>query len=306
MKNLLLVIVLIVTSGLTAQELPSYKIYDSKGKEVDFGKMVKTLDASEIILFGEQHNCAIAHWLQLEVTKALGEKNELILGAEMLEADNQIGVNRYLTDSIDRKGMDSTVRLWSNHDTDYAPLVDYAKEQGIHFVATNIPREYASLVHKKGGFTALDSLSEPREYASLVHKKGGFTALDSLSETEKSFIAPLPIKFDPELPQYKKILEMMGKHGSPDLVKAQAIKDATMAHFILKNFTEGSTFIHYNGAFHSNYYEGILWHLKQQQPDLRYATISTVTQINVNKLEKEYKGIADFVIVVDEDMTTTY
>jgi len=284
MKNLLLVIVLIVTSGLTAQELPSYKIYDSKGKEVDFGKMVKTLDASEIILFGEQHNCAIAHWLQLEVTKALGEKNELILGAEMLEADNQIGVNRYLTDSIDRKGMDSTVRLWSNHDTDYAPLVDYAKEQGIHFVATNIPREYAS----------------------LVHKKGGFTALDSLSETEKSFIAPLPIKFDPELPQYKKILEMMGKHGSPDLVKAQAIKDATMAHFILKNFTEGSTFIHYNGAFHSNYYEGILWHLKQQQPDLRCATISTVTQINVNKLEKEYKGIADFVIVVDEDMTTTY
>ncbi|MEQ8623855.1 MAG: hypothetical protein RJQ00_08600 [Vicingaceae bacterium] len=44
------------------------------------------------------------------------------------------------------------------------------------------------------------------------------------------------IPFDPELPIYKNILQMMGDHGTLELVKAQAIKDATMAYFILKKY----------------------------------------------------------------------
>ena len=284
MIRLLLIPILFLAFTADSQELSPYKIFDSKGKEVNYGKMLKSLDDAEIILFGEQHNSAIAHWLQLEVTKDLGENNELVLGAEMIESDNQDALNLYLMDSINQKGLDTLARLWINHATDYAPLVDYAKLQGIPFIATNIPRRYAS----------------------MVYKNGGFPALDSLSDEEKVWIAPLPIQYDPELPEYKKILEMMGEHGSPDLVKAQAIKDATMAHFILANFAEGNTFIHYNGAFHSNYYEGILWYLKEQDPNRKYATISTVVQEDVSKLEKEYKGIADFVIVVDEDVTTTY
>ncbi len=272
--------------GITGytQELPAYKIYDAKGKEVTFGKMLKSLDEAEIILFGEQHNCAIAHWLQYEVTLALDGSNELVLGAEMIEVDNQDALNLYLMDSIDQKGLDTMARLWINHPTDYAPLVDFAKANELPFIATNIPRRYAS----------------------MVYKNGGFAALDSISDQEKEWIAPLPIVFDPELPEYKAILEMMGEHGSPDLVKAQAIKDATMAHFILKNFKDGQTFIHYNGAFHSNNYEGILWYLQQAQPNRKYATISTVTQENVSRLESENKGLADFIIVVDENMTTTY
>jgi hypothetical protein len=123
---------------------------------------------------------------------------------------------------------------------------------------------------------------------------------------EKSWIAPLPIAFDAELATYKAILEMMGDHGSPKLVKAQAIKDATMAHFILKNYKQDDLFIHYNGAYHSDNYEGILWYLKQQNSNLDYGTITTVTQENTKKLEEENTGVADFIICVDSDMTTTY
>lgn len=284
MKLLIFLFALATAFSGLSQDLPAYKIYNSKGKEVSFGTMAKEMDKRDIVLFGELHNNAIAHWLQLELTKYFGEKNDLVLGAEMVEADNQDELDLYLIDTIDQKGLDTVARLWPNHDTDYKPLVDYAKANGIPFIATNIPRRYAN----------------------LVYKNGGFAALDSLTEEEKSWIAPLPIAFDPELPEYKKILEMMGEHGSADLVKAQAIKDATMAHFILANFTEGSTFLHYNGAFHSNYYEGILWYLQQEQPELSYGTISTVTQENINSLEKEYKGMADFIICVDEDVTGTY
>jgi len=281
MKLLLAAFLFIGTSAI-AQET-AYTIYTSTGKKTTYKKMIGELAKKDIVLFGELHNNPISHWLELEVTKSLDKKNDLTLGAEMFEADNQDALNDYLAGTIDEKGLDTVARLWTNHDTDYAPLLDYARDNGISFVATNIPRRYAS----------------------MVNKQGGFSALDSLSDEEKSWIAPLPIEYDPTLPQYKKILDMLGDHATPDLVKAQAIKDATMAHFILDNFTSGQ-FIHYHGAFHSNYYEGILWYLQQSRPEFSYVTISTVSQANINSLDKENKGVADFIICVDEDMTSTY
>lgn len=285
MKRLIFFMVLIfAASTVAAQDKPAYVLYQSNGKEANYKKMLKQLQKADIILFGELHNNPIAHWLQLEITQDLyANGSALILGAEMLEADNQNVLNQFLMDSINQKALDTLARLWTNYKTDYAPLVNFAKQHQLPFIATNIPRRYASMVYK-----------------------AGFEALDSLSAEEKDWIAPLPIKFDAELPQYQKILEMMGDHGSPKLVMAQAIKDATMAHFILENYKEGHQLIHYNGAFHSDYYEGILWYLQQQSPDLIYVTISTVSQQDLSKLESEYEGKADYIIVVDEDMTTTY
>ena len=63
------------------------------------------------------------------VTKDLVKKKQLVLGAEMLEADNQEHINQYLSGAIDQEKLDSTVRLWSNYKTDYKPLVDFAKEK---------------------------------------------------------------------------------------------------------------------------------------------------------------------------------
>jgi len=284
MKKTLILLLLMATGvSLQAQNLSPYTIYNAKGKEISYSKMMATLSKQDIILFGELHNSALAHWLQVEVTKELATKRALQLGAEMLEADDQNAVNLYLTDSIDQKGLDTLARLWPNYTTDYAPLVNYAKENKLEFIATNIPRRYARLVNK-----------------------GGFEALDTLPAIEKSYVAPLPIAFDAELPTYKSILEMMGEHGTPSLVKAQASKDATMAHFILKNYKTGKLFIHYNGAFHSDYYEGIGWYLKRQSPTLNYSTISTVTQADITKLNAEHIGKADFILVIDEDVTTSY
>lgn len=99
---------------------------------------------------------------------------------------------------------------------------------------------------------------------------------------------------------------MMGDHASENFPKAQAIKDATMANSILKNYIQGYRFIHYHGTYHSDNYEGILWYLKTENPDLKYLTISTVSQKDLKKLEKEHLQKADFILVVDDNMTTTY
>ena len=284
MKKYLLAVAFIFTSTIIfAQQKPAYVLYNAKGKKISYKKMIRQLVKKDIVLFGEFHNNAIAHWLELAVAKDLSEKRNLTFGAEMFEADNQQPLNNYLAGKITAKGLDSSARLWSNYKTDYAPIVNFAKEKNAAFIATNIPRRYASLVSKKG-----------------------FEALDTLSTLEKTWMAPLPMDYDSTLPGYVKMLEMMGGHGGANMPKAQATKDATMAYFILQNFKPGSLFIHYNGSFHSENYDGINWYLKRKRPDLRYGTITTVSQKNIKELLAENKGKADFIICVDEDMTNTY
>ena len=175
-------------------------------------------------------------------------------------------------------------RLWDNYKTDYKPLLDFAREKGLGFVATNVPRRYASMVNR-----------------------GGFEVLDSLSDEAKRFMAPLPIPYDPGLPWYKNMMFMGMGHGvSANLPKAQALKDATMGYFISANLKEGYTFIHYNGEYHSHEKGGILWYLEHYSPGLQLATISAVFQEDTDRLEDENKGIADYIIVVPMDMTRTY
>ncbi|PHR50118.1 MAG: iron-regulated protein [Fluviicola sp.] len=266
------------------QKLQAYQLFNKEGKKVDFEKMVSTLSEKDVILFGELHNDPISHWMQLELTKKMHEKGNIAMGGEMFEQDNQNAVNSYLSGALDDEGLDTVARLWTNYKTDYKPLLDYAKDNVINFIATNIPRRYASMVYKNG-----------------------FEILDSLPKKEKEWIAPLPIPYDPELPGYKAMQTMMSDHANENFPKAQAIKDATMAHFIYQRFKrDNAMFIHYNGAYHSNNFEGIYWYLKQLQESLRIGTITTVLQENVNTLEKDNAAVADFILVVDEDMTTTY
>lgn len=282
MKTCLLILFLLPIMAIS-QDKPAYVLYDSAGGKTTYGNLLEALKSADVILFGELHNNPIAHWLQLEVTKDLNNDRDLILGAEMLEADNQGALDLYLKGEIDQNGLDSVARLWKNYNTDYAPLVDFAKTNNLTFVASNIPRRYASMVYR-----------------------GGFEALDTLPENEKAWIAPLPIQYDPELPGYKAMLEMMGGHGGENLPKAQAIKDATMAHFIVSYYEVNKLFIHYNGTYHSKDYEGILWYLQNKRPDLKYATIHTVEQVDISSLLEEHRGSADYIICVDEDMTKTY
>jgi len=201
----------------------------------------------------------------------------------MFEQDNQEALTQYVQGKITARRLDSTARLWKNYPTDYAPLVDLAKTNQLTFTATNIPRKFASIV-----------------------ARGGFEALDTLNALQKSWIAPLPILYDSSLPGYKNMVAMMGGHGGSNLPKAQAIKDATMAHFILQSYRAGTLFIHYNGSYHSDFYEGIGWYLQQKRPELKRVTITTVSQKDITQLEKEHLGRADYIICVDDNMTNTY
>jgi uncharacterized iron-regulated protein len=281
----LMLALIVSVSTLQAQNKKAYALFNQAGEPISYQQVLDSVSKTDVLLFGEFHNNPISHWLQFELVSDLKTNNiNFSIGAEMFETDTQEVLNLYLSDSLNESKFRKEARVWSNYATDYKPVLDFAKETSTPFIATNIPRPYAT----------------------SVYKNGGFSALDSLDQNEYEFIAPLPISFDIELPSYQNMLDMMGGHGGEDLVKAQAIKDATMAHFILKNLSPNQVFFHLNGSYHSNDFEGIYWYLKQYQKNVDILTISTVEQKDLETLEDEHLDKANFIIVVNQNMTKTY
>ena len=55
-----------------------------------------------------------------------------------------------------------------------------------------------------------------------------------------------------------------------------------------------------------DFYQGILWYIKQSNSAVKVLTISTVSQAQISKLDKEHRGRADVIICVKENMTNTH
>ena len=284
------VLLLFLTSFLSAQDKAAYQLFNNKGKEVKYKKMIKDLEERDMVFFGEYHTNPISHWLQLEVAHSLYETRgkDLFLGAEMFENGNQLVLNEYLQGFYGEDKMIAEItQLWGNFKTDYKPLVDFAKEKGLRFIATNIPRRYASMINKKG-----------------------IEVLKKLSPEARQMIGPdLEKYFDPTVKAYAEMAEMMGGHVPPNMLNIQtpqASKDATIAHFSLKNYSAGNLLLHFQGSYHSNYDQGIIWWINKVQPGLNIASITTVTKAEWEKLSEEEKNtIAEYIIVVADNMTQT-
>ncbi len=279
MKSSLFIFLFLFAISVSAQDLPAYRILDKAGNPATFADVVAASRSNDLIFFGELHNNPISHWLQLELGKALAADSltSLVIGAEMFEADQQILLDEYFAGRISRSSFEDEARLWTNYKTDYKPLLEFAKANDIPYIATNIPRRYASMIYSKG-----------------------MESLDGLSADAKRWIAPLPIEVDLTLPGYAEISRAAGGHGGENLPKSQAAKDATMAHFTLKNLAPGSRFLHLNGAYHTDGYEGIVWYVRKAQPNLRILTITT------QEGDAAVLAKADFTILVPTDMTKTY
>ncbi|WP_423913757.1 ChaN family lipoprotein [Capnocytophaga gingivalis] len=280
MKNILFILSIFLCAEGFSQE--AFAFFTQNGKRTSYRKLLRKSKKADIVLFGEYHNNPIAHWLEVKLTKDLLGKRSLILGAEMFERDNQDALNGYLEGTIDQKGLDTLAHLWKNYKTDYKPWVDLAKREKLPIVATNIPRKYANIVYKKG-----------------------LQALDTLPSAERKWIVSLPFPYDGNLSQYEK-MKKMARHNSENLPMAQAIKDATMAESIETHYKKGSLFLHLNGSYHSDFFQGIYWYLRKRNPNLKILTISTLSQSSLKKLSLEAYGQADFILVVDEDMTGSY
>ncbi len=278
-------LLLMFSHTLAAQELLPYRLYNAQGKKVKYAQMLQQIRQADVVFFGEVHNDPMSHWMSLHMLEDLQKVHQdLVLGMEMFEADDQIVLNEYQQGLIQEAQLLSEAKVWDQYATEYKPMVDYAISHKVKVFASNIPRRYASVVFHKG-----------------------LSALDSLSEEARKWMAPLPITVDTSLSSYQEMVEAMGGHGgaaTDNFISAQAIKDATMAYFIAQHLP--AHVLHINGAYHTQDKEGIAWYLKQSHPELNIMTIHSVPQEDVAKLEKENKGKGDYILCLPADMIKTH
>jgi uncharacterized iron-regulated protein len=285
-KHLLLIITTFFTIHLTAQEeLKAYQFYQDS-TPISFQKAVDAMAEADVVLFGEFHDHAMVHWLQLKTTQRLMESGNLIMGAEFFETDDQLLLNELITGFTPMKKFTAEAKLWPNFETDYQPILQLAVDSQITFVATNIPRRYASFV-----------------------ARNGIDTLELFSESAKSLMPPLPMPFSMETPGYRAVYDMMGGgHGMEpeNFVKAQALKDYTMAYNIGENAKKKSLFLHFNGDFHSADYGGIYWYLNELYPKLEVISIKVVQTVDQARVAKDELVGGDIILVVPEDFTRTH
>lgn len=266
-----------------SQANAALRLFDGDGRPAELRSAAERLAGADVVLFGELHGKRPVHALELDLARALlrAKQGGLALGAEMLEADDQLVVDEYLGGLIPHRHLAAEAKVWENHETDYRPLLDLALENGLRFVATNVPRRYANLVAREG-----------------------LQALGRLSEEGRRYVAPLPIRVDLDTPGYRAMLRMnLPMGGMPvapeNLVAAQAVKDATMAYFISREISPERLFLHVNGTFHSDDRGGICWYLERLRPGVRVMTVASVLG-DPAAFDAGWRGRGDFVAVAAE------
>lgn len=291
MRSTLILALALLSQTVFAQAdstpLRAFAFYTSTGKEITFEEAIEKLTPSDVILFGEDHNSTIVHWLELRTAKALfAADKKLVMGGEFFEKDDQNKIDEYLSGWIPEEQFEKAARFWSNYETDYKPILEFAHDSLIPFIATNVPRRYAAIVAKSG----LDTLK--------------FLPLEA-----KEYLPNLPISFTTKTPGYTEMLSMMGGHGDDKsvekIVKAQALKDATMAQSIAENMYRGDLFFHVNGDFHSADYGGIYWYLKLINKKLKISTIKVYSSKNLT-FEDDWKNSGDIILVYPDDSPVSY
>src|SRR5690606_13084691 len=147
-----------------------FEIYETKTNQkiTTWDVLINKLETSEIIIWGEEHNDSIGHLLQAELLSLLAASNHkapLAFSMEMFQTDVQSIMDEYLAGWISEKNFKSEARAWNNY-KDYAPMVDFCKNNNIKIVCANTPARYTNMV-TRGQFAALDVLPQPTKKAYL-------------------------------------------------------------------------------------------------------------------------------------------
>ena len=255
---------------MAAPDSAGYAVYDAAGRPAPLEAVCGALSDADVVFLGEIHGAAAHHRLEAALLAAAHDAaaaagRPLVLALEMAETDVQTVLDEYLAGWIRERDYLAAARPWANYEADYRPLVEFARERGHPVVATNAPGRYVSLVSRRGGLGALDSLSAaarawlPPEVAAPS---------DALADKFAALMGGAP-------------------HGSGPTVggmlAAQNLRDATMAWRIAEALRAhpGALVVHVNGSFHSAGRLGVPEHLARLAPDARAVIVTMDRAANI-------------------------
>lgn len=251
------------------------------GKNLTSAQLASKLQKYDVVFFGEYHDQSEIHQYELELLEAMykakGEK--LALYMEMFEADNQSKLNNFLADTLSEENFLDASRPWPNYRTDYAPLVNFAKEKKMPVIAANVPRFLAAHVAKNNAST--EGVEAQYQQWLPKHTYAPEGAYKDKFYAQMSSPAA-PMKMPPQ--------------RLAAVYAAQCLKDDKMAESIaaFADAHQNMQILHINGCFHSDAHLGTAQKLEALRPELKVAVITPL-----ERKQKGEKPAGDFVVWFD-------
>jgi uncharacterized iron-regulated protein len=290
-----------------------YRAFDKQGRRVTLREVVEALAAADVLFVGEMHNDPVAHQLQAELLKLADERfgqaegrgrRGVALSLEMFERDVQIVLDEYLAGLIAERHFLSASRPWSNYQTDYRPMVEYARARKLQVIAANAPARYVSRVAVSGP----DSLASLSPAAKAMLPPLPFPPASRVYEAKFTRImrggnSPAP---QPSSPPGAKAQTPVNPHGADHLLAAQTLRDVSMGHSIAEflNRRPDALVVHVNGNFHSEEHLGVPEQLKHYRPRTRVLVLTTVPGEGFPDFDPtRHGGLGDFVIFTDRNQS---
>ncbi|HRK73956.1 MAG TPA: ChaN family lipoprotein [Rhodothermales bacterium] len=269
-----------------------YRIYGKNGEVMRIEELVQQMRAADVVFLGEEHNDPVAHYLQFELLKALFEADKarpIVLAMEQFERDTQEVLDLYLAGKIRERDLKLDSRPWTNYDTDYKPMIEFAKTNRIPVIAGNAPRRFVSLTGREG-----------------------IVALNSLPKIAKQWFPPLPLhpasaaygqKFNAEMER-----QMGAAHNNPKMLEAQNLRDATMGWSVaqaLKQYKKALV-VHINGVFHSESALGTPEQVMHYHKKARIFTVTMHAGMGFPEYKpSEHQHLGDVLILTDPSLPRT-
>ncbi len=232
-----------------------HRVIDAQTQAViDFEGLLSRCAGADVVTLGENHDDPATHLAELAMLEGLYRLHgDVVLSLEMFERDVQPLVDGYLSGDIFEEVFLTQSRPWSSYDTDYRPMVEFARENNLPVIAANVPRQLASHVTEAGMDNA-DFSDEEKPFMARTFEAPQDAYWEAFAATMR-------------MPG----MEQMGvtEQTIQWYYQAQVLKDETMAESVAmasEQHPDGIVY-HVTGAFHTADFLGTFARIRRDLPD---------------------------------------
>lgn len=234
-----------------------YRIVSPKNKVITIQELLREIKNANVVLIGEWHTHSGIHRFQTDLLSAMFFQNpNLALSMEQFTRDSQEIVDQYLAGEIGETTLIKQANAWPNYESDYRPLVEFAKFKKLDLIASNAPNNIVSCIAREG-----------LDYINRLPAKERAWLADTISTKHSA---------------YKTRFLVSMHHGDETQnnkqFSAQVTWDETMAESIVHYLAQhpNKKVMHIAGKFHVEKGLGIAAGILRREPNLNVVIVTPV------------------------------
>ncbi|QPR87566.1 ChaN family lipoprotein [Aeromonas hydrophila] len=237
-----------------AGTLYHYQLKAPQGNDLTLEQALARVADADIVLVGELHTHPAVHLLQARMLAGLAaDGRPLVLSMEQFSRADQPVLDAYLAGRIGEAALIRDGNAWPNYQSDYRPLVEFAKAHHLPVIAANAPKPLVSCVGQEGP-AWLEQLPASRR-SQLAHT--------------------LTLGDDPYRQKFMASLHHGDADSNARRFAAQTSWDDTMAESMVDYLRShpGQRIMHIAGNFHVEGGLGLASRIASRNPDLKVALV---------------------------------